>query len=144
MTRHTIKSENTIVFNDMFNDLDGPFEGCRLVLKANLDQLKRHNLQMMREFASSNTWEMAMHTTKLSVAPAEQPVKIDSVWFISVRPLICLKVLPQKSFAATIRQAVGCPNPLVEAFQKYTYTSSHAWVPLEVTAGQDLCTTARI
>lgn len=39
-------------------------------------------------------------TTKLSVAPALQPVMMDSCRVISVSPDNFLKVVPQKSFAA--------------------------------------------
>lgn len=40
------------------------------------------------------------HTTKLSVAPAAQPVAIDSSWVILVDPVADKIVFPQKSFAA--------------------------------------------
>jgi hypothetical protein len=49
-------------------------------------------------------------TTKLSVAPAEQPVRIDSGWSIFVRPDRRCHVLPQKSFDA-LHGFVQPPRP---------------------------------
>ena len=42
-----------------------------------------------------------MRTTKLSVAPAAQPVRMERPCVISLAPAICLNLFPQKSLAAT-------------------------------------------
>jgi hypothetical protein len=62
------------------------------------DQLKWHDLTIYQILETEIP--AILRTTKLSVAPAEQPVRKDRLWFISFWLNNSLYVFDQKSFAA--------------------------------------------
>ena len=75
-------------------------------------------------------------TTKLSVAPALEPVRMASSWFILVCPVSCMYVFPQKSFAALY--AVLDFHAMGKWEEPVLTILSHAWVPRATVEGRVL------
>ena len=102
-----VQTEQAFVPNYMTQDIQGSSKGTFLILesrgKAFSKKLRVTELDAYLILTSSNGT-----TTKLSVPPALQPVKIDSFCVISFSPVSLLYVFPQKSFAALEEDCCQC------------------------------------